>query len=183
MKNYPYAVSMRTILVASLLMFTVASCEADSGSSVNPQQVLDEFYSYDGAEDTLMDPLIVGGKDVVPSILQAIQMTEMPKRRYAIAALGNIGDPRAIPVLEMLSETVTEPGYIRCVSTQAIAQIDWDAGQTLAARFIDAQERAEELPECLPRVSKQILEYSQEEWLKKTGIVRSLEDALKRRHY
>ena len=169
-----------TIVTTCLAVF--AACSADEPHiQVDPATALDEFYAYDGAEDTLMDPLIVAGSDVVPIVLEQIVKTDMVKRRYAIQALGNIGDPSAIPTLELLAESTSEPGYIRCVSTQAVAHMDWDAGRELAQRHMDS--RQQELPECLPRVSSQILKFGREEWLEKTGIVRSLEDARKRRHY
>lgn len=169
-----------SIVTTCLAVFT--ACSADEPHiQVDPTMALDEFYAYDGAEDTLMDPLIVAGTDVVPVVLEQIIKTDMVKRRYAIQALGNIGDSVAIPTLEFLAESMSEPGYIRCVSTQAVAQINWDAGRELAQQFTESGQQ--ELPECLPRVSNQILKFSREEWLEKTGIARSLEDARKRRHY
>jgi hypothetical protein len=170
------------LTIATICLAVFSACSADERHiQVDPAMALDEFYAYDGAEDTLMDPLIVAGTDVVPLVLEQIVKNDMIKRRYAIQALGNIGDPSAIPTLELLADSVSEPGYIRCVSTQAVAQIDWDAGLELAQRHIQSEQQ--ELPECLPRVSNQILTFSREKWLDKTGIVRSLEDARKRRHY
>ncbi len=170
------------LVIVTTCLAVFAACSADEPHiGVDPAMALDEFYAYDGAEDTLMDPLIVAGTDVVPVILEQIVKTDMVKRRYAIQALGNIGDPSAIPTLEILAESTSEPGYIRCVSTQAVAQIDWDAGRELAQQYMESVQQ--ELPECLTRVSSQILKFSRDEWLEKTGIVRSLEDARKRRHY
>jgi HEAT repeat protein len=161
---------------------TISACSADAPEvQVDPLEVLGEFYAYDGAEDTLMDPLIVAGTDVVPMVLEQVVKPDMVKRRYAIQALGNIGDPAAIPTLKLLAESTEEPGYIRCVSTQAVAQIDWIIGRDLAQQFTKSGQQ--DSPECLPRISNQILNFSREEWLEKTGIVRSLEDARKRKHY
>ena len=174
--------SARTMTIVTTSLAILASCGAEEPvARVEPAEALSEFYAYDGAEDTLKDPLIVAGTDVVPLVLEEIVRADMVKRRYAIQALGNIGDPTAIPTLEFLAQSTSEPGYIRCVSTQAVAQIDWDAGRELAQRY--AETELPELPECLPRVSSQILKFSREEWLEKTGIVRSLEDARNRRHY
>ncbi len=169
-----------TIVSMCLAVFTACSAE-EPHVQVDPAVALDDFYSYDGAEDTLMDPLIVAGNDVVPLVLEQIVKADMVKRRYAIQALGNIGDASAIPTLKLLAESESEPGYIRCVSTQSVAHIDWNAGRELAQGHIQSGEQ--ELPECLPRVSKQILTFSREEWLANTGIVRTLEDAGKRKHY
>ena len=172
----------RSLIIGTTSLSMFAACTADEPvEQVDPTEALREFYAYDGAEDTLKDPLIVAGTDVVPLVLEEIVKTDMVKRRYAIQALGNIGDSAAIPTLEFLAQSTSEPGYIRCVSTQAVAQIDWDAGRELAQRF--SESGSPELPECLPRVSSQILRFSREEWLEKTGVVRSLEDARKRRHY
>ena len=174
--------SIRAVLVVIASSLIFSGCNADEPQArIDPASALNDFYAYDGAEDTLMDPLIVAGKEVVPLVLEDVVEHDMVKRRYAIQALGNIGDPAAIQTLKSLAQSDGEPGYIRCVSTQAVAQISWDEGRLLAEQYVDATQPG--IPDCLPRVSSQILRFGREEWLQKTGIVRSLEDARNRRHY
>lgn len=171
-------------LVGLILLIVISSCGDDQKPlTVDSLTVLEEFYAYDGAEDTLMDPLIVAGEAMAPLLIDRVRSIDMPKRRYAIGALGNIGDARAIPILTILTKTEEEPGYIRCDSLQSVAQIDWHAGRALASEFVGSSADKLDVPECLSRVSMQILEFDKDEWLERTGIVRSLKDAKRRRHY
>ncbi len=171
------------MLATAILMLMVVSCRADIDPPVTPRQILDEFYAYDGVEDTLMDPLIVGGQNVVPILLVEIRRSEMPKRRYAIGALGNIGDQRAVSVLEGIAADDGEVEYIRCDCVQAIALIDWSAGRDLAGQFArNPESDSESSAHCLRRVSARILGSSYDDWKENAGIVRSMEDAKIRRH-
>jgi HEAT repeat protein len=102
----------------------------------SPQAALAQFQSqseYEVAEEELMDPLLLAGADVVPLLISEVQKREMPRRRYAIAALGHIGDPRAITVLEQIASDRTETDYIRCDALEATARIDRETSQRLAA--------------------------------------------------
>lgn len=55
-----------------------------------------KFYAGD-EEPELDDPLIEAGKDMTLVICEAVRNRDMFSRRYAIGALGFIGDKRALP--------------------------------------------------------------------------------------
>ncbi len=103
--------------------------------SLSPEESLLKFYAAQGAEDQLMDPLIVGGAKVVPLILKDINDKNMPLRRYAIGALGNIGDASAIATLESLLKDQSEVDYIQCDALEAIALINPDRGRVIATAY------------------------------------------------
>ncbi len=171
--------------VVTITLLLLASC--GSSGDDNPERgsssILDAFYAYDGAEDTLMDPLIVAGAAAVPTVSEAIRDPGMLKRRYAIGALGNIGDRRAIPSLTEIALDVSEVEYVRCDCVQAIALIDWEEGTRVASLIAGNSNHAESGSfSCLARVTRGIVEGDQEDWLSNLGMVRSLEDAKARRH-
>jgi hypothetical protein len=66
----------------------------------SPENALEIFYSYNGAEDELMDPLLLAGRKVIPLLIEQIKHQNMPKRRYAILAVGHLGDSSSLPILE-----------------------------------------------------------------------------------
>ena len=86
-------------------------------------------------EDMQMDPLIVARGDVVPDVLAAITSSSMPKRRYAIAFLGNTERPEAIPPLERILRDEREDILYRGDALEAIAMIDSGRGRQLATEF------------------------------------------------
>jgi hypothetical protein len=103
-------------------------------SWTRPARALDEFYrSAELAEDMLMDPLILAGDAVVPLVLREVAHPNMPRRRYAIAFLGNGGYPQALPVLRKISEDGRETAIFRADALRAIACIDANEGRWRAA--------------------------------------------------
>ncbi len=180
----------RNILLSFALGVCTTSCGDDQGrTAIQPvdnmsgSQVMEEFYRWSGAEDTLMDPLIVAGNRIVSHILQDISDESMPKRRYAIGALGNIGDHSAIPVLADIALDTAEVDYIRCDCVQAIAMIDWEEGTRVASLIAGGSTQSGNTSSnCLLRVTREIIEGDQVEWLANLGMVRSLADARVRRH-
>jgi hypothetical protein len=54
------------------------------------------FYVGADHEPELDDPLIEAGPAMVPAICEAIAHPDMKRRRYAIGALGHIGDRRSL---------------------------------------------------------------------------------------
>lgn len=95
-------------------------------------EALQEFYAHDGPEITQMDPLILAGDEVVPLILEKVKDKNMPKRRYAIAFLGNGRYPQALPVLESILRNDTEEDLYRGDALQAIYLINNDFGSKFA---------------------------------------------------
>jgi len=71
-----------------------------------------------------MDPLIKAGSAVVPLVLKEVKNKNMPRRRYAIAFLGNGSYREALPVLEAILNDPTEEDYIRGDALQSIYMID-----------------------------------------------------------
>lgn len=98
----------------------------------SPEDGLRNFFSNQGSEETLMDPLILAGDEVVPLILERIKDKNMPRRRYAIGFLGNGSYKQAIPILENILKDATEKDYFRGDALQSIYQADEVTGLRLA---------------------------------------------------
>jgi len=91
-----------------------------------PEEAISQFYFSDVAEDQIIDPRILAGSSVVPQLLEALPNKEMLRRRYAIGALGLVGDHAALPTLWAIVTDPSEQFYVQCDALEAIAQIDWD---------------------------------------------------------
>lgn len=89
-------------------------------------------------------------------ICEAIMHEDMKYRRYAIGALGFIGDAKAIPILESILTNEKEKEYFRGDALQAIYQIRKTLGQKYAEEYIHRQD-------YLKRISDAILK--KESWL------------------
>lgn len=83
----------------------------------------------------LMDPLILGGKKIVPLIIREVQRPDMPRRRYAINFLGNGGYAEAVPSLEKILQDETELDYVRGDALEAMYQIDVTLGTANASLY------------------------------------------------
>jgi HEAT repeat protein len=59
----------------------------------------------------------------------------MKQRRYAIGALGYIGDRAALPTLEVILRTEDERDYFRGDALRSIYQIDPELGSKYAVQF------------------------------------------------
>lgn len=112
---------------------------------LTPEQILQRFHSNIAAEDMLMDPIILGGKKVVPLIINEVQRRDMPRRRYAIGFLGNGLYPEAIPTLEKILEDETEKDYIRGDALKAIYQIDSSHGTKKAELYVTRKDNLGEM--------------------------------------
>jgi hypothetical protein len=88
-----------------------------SGIPASPAEAVKSFYEREVAEDQLMDPLILAGPDVIPLLEQDLRDPNVPRRRYAIGAVGDIGDKSALPTLRKILEDRSEVDYIRCDAT------------------------------------------------------------------
>jgi hypothetical protein len=102
-------------------------------------KVWDRFYAGDYEED-LPKPLIKGGKKMVPEICEAIAHPDMKLRRYAMTALGEIGDKAALPALETILKDKRELEYMRGDALYAIHKIDKALGLKYAKEFGTANE-------------------------------------------
>ena len=99
-------------------------------------RVWEQFYSGDH-EPELDDPLIAAGEKMTLVICDAIGHRDMRLRRYAIGALGHIGDERSLPALESLLRATDEIYYFRGDALHAIYQINQATGKNYALEFAD----------------------------------------------
>ena len=82
--------------------------------------------------------LVEAGKRIVPDILNGIQDRRMYKRRYALKALGYLGDASEIKSLKTMLNDPTEPGYIQGLALEAIYVIDQNVGIAEAKRVLNS---------------------------------------------
>ncbi len=161
-----------------VVLLVVAAWVAVSLSSHvprSPELALKAFYEREVAEDQIMDPLILAGPSVVPLLEKELVNEDMPNRRYAVAALGNLGSKAALPILEKLTRSTTEVDYIRCDALAAIAMIDQKEGLRVGNRVRG------EGPECLSEIADDLArDYA--EWLKSNALRRTYFQALMGRH-
>ena len=164
-------------LASSLILFfaLLISLSLSTGVPKTADEAFSKFYS-DVAEDQLMDPLILAGKKVLPLLLEKISDKNMPKRRYAIGAIGNIGDASAIPILIDILDDPGEEDYFRCDAFLAIAMISREYGYKLAQQYEDNTN------ECLARLSNALLSNDPDLWKKANYMKRSYWQALLGRH-
>lgn len=128
MKYLVVALASVALLVVGVRCTIVLAQIPDS-----PEAALQQFYSaspFEVAEVQLADPLILAGRSAVPLLLSEIASQDMPRRGYAVLALGDIGDPA---VVARLSEMVNDPtDNARCDALRAIALIDQREASALA---------------------------------------------------
>lgn len=93
------------------------------------------FYDENQAEGDMMDPLVVAGPKMIPEILEAISHKDMQRRRYAIGALGNLGDERPVEPLEAIVEDEKEEDYFRSDALESIYKLDAGRAKKLAEKF------------------------------------------------
>lgn len=102
----------------------------------SPEEVLNRFYTEkDLAEDQLQDSLIMAGPKMAPLLEQEILKKDIPRRRYAIGALSNIGDHGSIPALEQILQDKSEMEYFRVDALESIALIDLSYAQSIAPQY------------------------------------------------
>jgi hypothetical protein len=141
----------------------------------SPELALKDFYEREVGEDQIMDPLILAGPDVVPLLTKELAKPDMPNRRYAVAALGNLDSKAALPILEQLVGSASEADYIRCDALTAIAMIDQEEGLRVGN---SAKETG---PECLSEIADNLArDYAQ--WSKSNALRRTYFQALMGRH-
>lgn len=137
-----------------------------------PEYVLNRFYTErDLAEDQLTDALILAGPKMVPLLELEISKREIPRRRYAISALGILGDNDSIPILEHILQDKSEKEEFRGDALLAIAKIDLSYAKTIAPNYLNDMSF---VSTCANKVLT-----GDPVWLEK----RSYWDALYHRHY
>lgn len=116
------------------------------------------FYVEGNHEPDLPTPLIEMGKPMVPAIVEAISHLDMKRRRYAISALGSIGDRRAVPALKAILENRNEIYYFRGDALWEIYRIDHALGVQLAAQFENEHEFLKYMADGIRRSERSSLE-------------------------
>ncbi len=143
----------------------VTGCTRDTEKPLTPEESLEKFYSYEAPEELLMNPLISSGSEVVPLIMIEIQNKDMPRRRYAIGALGHIQDVSALPALLGILNDGGEKDYFRCDALKAIGMIDFEQAKNLAGNY------EKDSIECLSRLSNELLVSDYESWFSENPII------------
>lgn len=137
---------MKRTVAGSTITFAVAALvglwwAVAEGPLRNPHDALSDFYeAKDRAEDQLIDPLILAGRDVVPLVIEELPNKEMRLRRYAIGFLGNGRYTQALPCLEAILQDESEIDYFRADALEAIYQISPARAKELAPRYVSGQE-------------------------------------------
>ncbi len=153
------------ILAVSLLLFGAQSfgaAEKEYRPGGQPYaSVWDRFYK-GNHEPELDDPLIDAGKKMTLIICEAIKNKDMKYRRYAIGALGYIGDRRALPTLQVILKSKEETYYFRGDALHSIYQIDRALGKKYAAEFGQEHEYLKRLQESIQRDDKWLTEPTEE---------------------
>ncbi len=116
-----------------------------------------KFYAGDH-EPELDDPLIEAGKEMTLVISEAITNKDMRLRRYAIGALGYIGDKRALPTLEKILKSREEIYYFRGDALHAIYQIDKSLGKEYSNKYANEHEYLKRLQGDIQKDSKWLTE-------------------------
>lgn len=115
------------------------------------------FYNGDH-EPELDDPLIETGQKMTLVICEAIKNKDMRFRRYAIGALGYIGDNRAIPTLEGILKSKDEIYYFRGDALHAIYQLDKQLGKKYSKQYAKEHEYFKMLQSHIEQDSKWLTE-------------------------
>ena len=132
---------MKSLAIAALIsLLALASTQAADDVKYTPggkewAKVWTAFYNNQDGESELMTPLIKAGQKMTPAILEAISHKDMKQRRYAIGALGQLKDRRALEPLTAILKDEREEDYFRGDALHAIYQIDQKRGSELAKQF------------------------------------------------
>lgn len=122
------------LLFATLLLLQFGCGEAVMDEK-QALRVLSEFYEDNVPEPVMDRRLLSAGKGIVPYVIKEIQRKDMPKRRYAISALGKIGDRLALPALVKILEDKSEADLFRGDALTAIWRLDRNLGEQLAKKY------------------------------------------------
>ena len=104
-----------------------------------PAEVLERFYAYEGAEDQLLDPLVLGGTEVVPLVNSSVENRDMARRLYALTFLGIAGSATSGPVLVRISRDPSELTWVRFAAVKALYRIDKERAGQIAQELLDRE--------------------------------------------
>jgi len=130
----------RMVLLA-VLCFSILCVLIFYDSQPTPESIMADFHRAQGrSEDTFMDTLILYSSRIRNRVIEEIRDPGMDKRRYAIAFLGNDRIHEAIPVLETIVNSESEPEYMRGDALESIVMIDEARGRELAKSYSTRQD-------------------------------------------
>ncbi len=160
---------MRTIFIAitaTLLLSRTGTALAD-GTKYRPggpafARVWDAFYTDTPHEPELDDPLIEAGSKMTEAICDAVVHKDMMYRRYAIGALGFIGDRRAVATLEKIMDDESEKDYFRGDALQSIFRIDRALGSRYAEKYPNGPDYLKMISARIKRSETWLTEPSEE---------------------
>lgn len=95
----------------------------------------EHFYVLAFHEPKIDDSLIAAGPEMAPYIAEAVMHRDMKRRRYAVGALGCIGDARVVPTLAELASDKTEISVIRGDAIESIYLIESQLGKQYARQY------------------------------------------------
>ncbi len=137
---------MHTVSVALTvaLLLSLTGVALGDGAKYRPgaafSHVWDAFYTETPHEPELADPLIAAGPRMTQAICEAVLHKDMMYRRYALSALGFIGDRRAIATLERIMNDESEKDYFRGDALQSIFRIDRALGRRYADQYTEGPD-------------------------------------------
>ena len=116
-------------LIAGVLLVLVSFTSLAGETEYRPggrkfDRVWQAFYVDADHEPEIAVPLVKAGRPMTLSICEAVAHPDMKRRRYAIDALGRIGDKRALPVLEAILNNRDEIDYFRGDALEAIYRLN-----------------------------------------------------------
>lgn len=153
-------------LMLAALLFVAADARADDvdyrTGGKRFAKVWHAFYDLSDHEPEIDDPLIAVGRPMVPAICEAIAHPDMKYRRYAIGALGYIGDRKAVPTLVGVLENAGEQAYFRSDALLAIYRIDRALGARYARQYRHADAPIANTAEAVLRGDRGLLEPTEE---------------------
>lgn len=129
-----------TFLFLLIALLGLIGCSEETMGEKKAQKILNDFYTDNVPESITDRHLLNAGKAIVPYLIVEIQKEDMPKRGYAVLALGKIGDRRALPILIKMYENPTKKGVPPSEILRAIWHIDRKLGEELASKYTGDDE-------------------------------------------
>jgi HEAT repeat protein len=111
------------------------NCSSEQISEKDAEAIMKEFYSAQVPEPIIKAPLVSAGRKIVPYFSKEVLNRKMQKRGYAILALGEIGDRRALDSLKKVLDDQSEEKDFRECALRAIWHIDRKLGEEYARRY------------------------------------------------
>ncbi len=111
------------VILLSTLLADAQTAQETTPTDPRYRTAWREFYYGGSSEIDVGSSLVRVGEPIVPSVCRAIADRNMKRRRYAIAALGWIGDRRALPSIQKVLSDATELQELRADALAAIYRI------------------------------------------------------------